>query len=140
MNITYIINNDCWECTSHACDSNGYPVIRINGKQDRIHRHYYRQHNGVIPSGFVIRHSCDNRKCINPEHLSIGTHADNVSDRVARDRSAKGENNGRNVLTIREVQLIRLDNSTPKMELARLFKVDPKTIRDIKQGKTWAGI
>lgn len=69
--------------------------------------------------------------------MIVGSHVDNVRDRVARNRSAKGTANGRSKLQIDEVELIKKDNCTPKMALARKFGVDPKTIRDIQQGKTW---
>ena len=138
MDIEYkIIENGCWECTSHATDSSGYPVAIRGGTWDRIHRHYHRKFNGKIPKGKVVRHSCDNKKCINPAHLITGTHSDNVRDRVERDRSAKGENNGRSKLKKSEVLEILTDTITPKMVLARQHGVDPKVIRDIKQGKTW---
>lgn len=139
MEIKYKKNNACWECTSHGCDSNGYPVATIKRKWDRIYRHYYKTYKGIIPPEHVVRHSCDNRKCINPDHLSIGTHADNVSDRVLRNRSAKGINNGRSKLSIEQVIEIRNNTTSKKMHLASKFGVDPKTIRNIQQGITWKG-
>ena len=132
-----VMENGCWECISHACDSDGYPVATVDGKQDRIHRHFYRMYKGNIPNGYIIRHTCDNRKCINPNHLILGTHKDNVMDRVQHKRSAIGEKNGRSKLTTEQVKQIILDKTTPKMKLARIFGVDPKVIRDIKQHKTW---
>lgn len=140
MKIQYYINDGCWDCFSHSCDTNGYPVSTIGGVWDRVYRHFYRKHKGVIPKGMVIRHTCDNRKCINPNHLIIGTHADNVRDRVERDRSAKGMKNGRSKLNIEQVKFIKTDNTTPKMRLAKKFGVDPKVIRDIKNGKTWTSV
>ena len=140
MEIKYKIKESCWECYSHYCDSNGYPVSTINGKFDRIYRHFYKKFKGDIQKGLVIRHTCDNRLCINPEHLIIGTHADNVKDRVERGRSAKGMKNGRSKLNIEQVKLIKTDNTTPKTQLAKRFGVDPKVIRDIKNGKTWSSV
>ena len=138
--ITYIVKDDCWECDSHATDLNGYPKCSVNKKREGIHRHYYRKYNGEIPEGYVVRHTCDNRLCINPKHLILGTHADNVADRVSRRRSACGENNGRAKLTYEEVKLIREDYSTSRSTLAKKFKVDPKVIRNIQQGKTWKNL
>ena len=139
MNLKFEINKktNCWECRSIALDSNGYPMLTIYGKQDRAYRHSYTFFNGKIPKDFVVRHTCDNRLCINPEHLILGSHADNVKDRVERNRSAKGINNGRSKLSEKDVLLIFNDDITPKMHLANKFNVDPKAIRDIKNGKTW---
>lgn len=137
MEITYKIKSSCWECTSHSCDSNGYPVSTINGKWDRVYRHFYRKFKGDIQKGLVIRHTCDNRLCINPNHLIIGTHADNVRDRVERKRSAVGTANGRAKLSELDVIAIFTDNVTPKMTLAKRYNVEPKVIRDIKNSKTW---
>ena len=53
---------------------------------DTIARHYYRHYNGEIPDGLVVRHTCDNTQCINPNHLLLGTHADNVRDKMERGR------------------------------------------------------
>jgi hypothetical protein len=85
----------------------------------------------------VIRHTCDNRWCINPSHLIGGSQNDNVQDRVLRHRSAIGERNGRSKLIESEVIEIFKDNKTPNSILANMFNVDPKVIRDIKQGKKW---
>ena len=135
-----VVENGCWECFSHAVDANGYPVAIVNHLWDRIYRHVFRLFKGSIPNECVIRHACDNRLCINPEHLLIGTHKDNVSDRVNRGRSAKGEDNGRSKLTESEVLAILKDTVTPKMKLAKKYNVDAKTIRDIKNGITWKSV
>ena len=74
--------------------------------------------------------------CINPEHLVKGTHNDNVQDRVSRNRSAIGINNGRSKLT--ELQVIDIYNSNDtKRALATKYNVDPKVIYDIKRKNTW---
>ena len=96
----------------------------------------YEQKNGKIKNE-VLRHTCDNRWCINPDHLIEGTHNDNVQDRVLRGRSAIGANNGRSKLTESDVLEIFNDNKTPKMHLSKKFNIDTKVIRDIKQRKTW---
>lgn len=85
----------------------------------------------------VIRHTCDNRKCINPEHLILGTHQDNVRDRVARGRSANGKNNGRSKLTERQALTIYKDKTHTRTELARRYNVDRQVIRKIQIGETW---
>lgn len=134
-----ISDSGCWLCYSHGCDSNGYPMVTIKGKCDRIYRHVFNLFNG-LSKGDVVRHICDNRLCINPQHLKKGTHQLNVQDRVTRNRSAKGINHGRTKLTEEQVISIKADNKTPKMHLAKKYGVDPKVIRDIKNGVTWKHI
>ena len=86
--------------------------------------------------GHVVRHLCDNQACCNPYHLLLGSHSDNVQDRVNRDRSAKGERNGRAKLTSSDVAIIR---SAPEKaaEMAERFNVSIHTIRGIRQGTIW---
>ena len=138
MKITYsTTSNGCWECNSHATCSEEYPVATVQGVWDRIHRHSFRHFNGEIPIVNVVRHTCDNKLCVNPNHLILGTHKDNVADRVSRNRSANGERNGRAKLTWDVIKDIRKDTESPKMHLARKHGVDPKTIRQIQQNKIW---
>ena len=137
MEIEYEVVNGCWICTSHACTNDGYPVATVNSVRDRIHRHYYRKYKGEIPKGMVVRHTCDNPGCINPDHLLLGTHADNVMDKVKRNRGATGTKNGRSKLTESDVISIYLDDDTPKETLAKEHGVDAKAIRDIKNRVTW---
>jgi hypothetical protein len=127
----------CLLVISHHRSKDGHVKIQINGKQYRLHRYLFEQKYGKIPEGFVVRHKCDNPNCVNVEHLELGTHEDNVRDRVERDRSAKGERNGRAKLTEDDVRFIRSDNEHSVCQLAKMFNVDHKTIRNIKNYKTW---
>jgi hypothetical protein len=95
---------------------------------------------GQIPEGYVIRHKCDVRRCINPEHLIAGTHAQNVRDRVERKRSAIGERNGRSKLTEQQVKEIKYIKSLNNTILAYIYGVDRRVIRDIKTGRKWRHI
>lgn len=72
----------------------GYGTLRIpgTGRKTSAHRVVYMKHNAVSPQdidGKVIRHTCDNARCINPEHLVIGTYQDNMDDKVSRGRCPK---------------------------------------------------
>lgn len=80
---------ECWEWTGPLLH-NGYGRFHINGKQVKAHRASYEEHKGPIPEGLLVCHACDNRKCINPEHLWLGTAKDN-----AVDRQLKGRGRGR---------------------------------------------
>jgi hypothetical protein len=132
----YVDENECWIVTSHVINNRGYHEIKRDGKRVLTHRYMYIEKYGEIDSSIVLRHTCDNPRCCNPEHLIAGTHADNVSDRVERDRSAKGESNGRAKLTEDDVKYIRNTDETTYY-LAQKFNVDRKAIRNIRQYKTW---
>jgi hypothetical protein len=79
----------CMEFTG-CVQSNGYARATVHRKTDYAHRHVYRMAHGPTPIGFDVCHKCDNRKCINPDHLFIGTRLENMRDAVAKSRQAKG--------------------------------------------------
>jgi len=80
-----ILNNGCMEWVG-ALYKSGYAQFWFDGKKQRGHRVIYRLKNGPFAEGLVIRHSCDNKKCINPKHLLIGTQKDNMLDARKRNR------------------------------------------------------
>ena len=76
----------CYLCTSRFIDANGYCHVGVNGKSIYLHRYIYELNFGEIPKGLVVRHKCDNRNCINSEHLEVGTYKDNTQDMIKRNR------------------------------------------------------
>lgn len=97
-------------CVLHtgAKDKAGYGYVRRLGKTILAHRWAYCVAHGILPeviSGKVVRHTCDNPSCINPNHLLIGTHQDNVNDKVSRGRQARQprEINGMTKLSVADV-------------------------------------
>lgn len=78
----------CWKW--HGAKSQGYGYLTVGGRNAglmRAHRLSYMIHNGKIPDGLMVLHSCDNPECTNPDHLRVGTHADNMDDVSKRKRN-----------------------------------------------------
>ena len=138
--LRYKVNGDCWEY-SGTIGMYGYGQFGHRGKTIRAHRASYEIYNGKIPNGFIVCHTCDNRKCINPEHLYAGTYADNYND--ARDRQRtnhpSGENHYNCKLTLRDVQKIR-NSDLSQRKLASTYGVSQTTIGHIKRDLTWKTI
>lgn len=131
-----VSQNGCHNCTSHAVNFGGYPCMMIRYKRVRIARHVYEQSHGKIPVGLLIRHTCDNPLCINPDHLIVGTEQDNSNDCVARGRTAKGEANGRSKLSEQDVIEILKSNESIS-SLARKYGVGRTAIKMILLRKNW---
>ncbi len=80
----------CWEWQG-ACHTVGYPVVPVNFGGGRYgHRAMFSAVVSPIPKGMYVLHSCDNRKCVNPEHLRLGTHLDNIKDMHSKGRQRGG--------------------------------------------------
>lgn len=86
-----VINKDtgCWEWQG-AKNNIGYGFIRDGDKMRTTHRVAYEIYRGPIPEGMCVLHKCDNRKCVNPEHLWLGTRQDNADDMINKGRHTKG--------------------------------------------------
>lgn len=83
----------CWRWLGRK-SAGGYGVLNKHTKDISAHRASWLLHRGPIPKGMCILHRCDNPECVNIEHLWIGTHADNVADKVSKGRQPKGDNHG----------------------------------------------
>ena len=143
--IDFVIDdNGCFICTSHA-RSKGYPLSWFDGKKTRLNRFVYQQMFGEIPEGLVIRHKCDVRECINPEHLETGTQRENIWDAYTRNRmqGCVGERNNNAKLTVekvKEIKIALINKSDTNYGLARKYGVSDMAIRKIKKGETWTHV
>lgn len=138
-NSTLVPESECWEWNMSK-DDLGYGQAKWDTKTQRAHRLSYQAFVDPDIDGYVVRHYvCDNPPCTNPEHLRKGSHSDNVKDRDRKHRQAVGEANGRSKLTTTKVTEIKklLKQGQKNTFIAKQFGVDPKTIRNIKNGVTW---
>lgn len=111
-------------------------------KTTTLHRLVYCQHNGTSLSlikGKVVRHMCDNPRCINPEHLELGTHKENSQDMVKRGRSGVGVKNSRAKLDPIKVRQIRelVASGKTHREVAEMFGVSRGGVTKIVGGSRW---
>jgi hypothetical protein len=134
----------CWEWTAHK-DRRGYGQFRLDDRIQKAHRVSYELFVGPIPDGLHVRHKCDNRGCVNPNHLETGTHEDNMRDMAGRGRVARlnGESNGMSKLTENDVRVIREEyasGTVTQAELAEDYGVDPSVIGKIVNNKIWTHV
>jgi hypothetical protein len=103
------------------------------------HRFSWWLHNGVIPQSAEVLHKCDNRRCVNPSHLFLGSKADNIADMVSKNRQAKGERMPQAKLTTASAILIRRLSriGIAHSKIAERFNVNLSNISQIVHRKTW---
>lgn len=117
--------------------NDGYP--QLVGSLNRVpfmvrgHRVAYALAVGAVPAGLGVLHSCDRPACVRPEHLRVGTAADNARDRVARGRSARGrklspEDRVLAALIVRSMRANGKPRARAQAEVAALFDCNPRTI------------
>lgn len=138
--LIYEVNDKgCHVCISHRPNKEGYINVKVKGLHYRLHRYIYQKiklNGEPIPDGIVVRHTCDNKICVNPEHLIPGTQYDNVEDMVNRNRQSKGEEQWYSKLT--EVQVLEIYNSKEiGVSIAKRMNIDSSTVYHIRAGRTW---
>jgi len=136
-------NRDCWEWQGKR--NYGYGLFSLRGETVRAHRMAYTLAVGPIPEGLLILHSCDNRACVNPAHLRLGTQKDNMCDRDDRNRRVvlRGEECTYSKLTSLQVLTIRsvyAAGGTSQSELGRRFGVCRATVNYIVHNKRWKSL
>lgn len=130
-------DHDEWGGTIHR---DGYGMFKNSeGKVEGAHRVAFELYNGPIPVGMFVLHSCDERSCVNPAHLFLGTHQDNMTDMIVKGRKivVRGESHGMTPLTEAQVREIRADPRSSRA-LAPLYSVSRVTISNVKSRRTWA--
>lgn len=135
-------DNGCWLWLLSTCSGTGYGQLTRDYKNLLAHRVAYELYVGPIPEGLYVLHKCDNRICVNPEHLWLGTHIDNMEDMRNKNRAAKGQRVASAVLTEDQVRFIREhykghSRTYGEKALAKRFGVGKSAIYDVVRGKQW---
>lgn len=139
-----------WSVDRHGCwiwtkckSTTGYGSLRGLGEK-RAHRISYRLHKGQIPAGAHVLHTCDVRACVNPEHLFLGSHPDNMRDMDNKGRrvTRRGEGHGCARLTEESVLAMRQDHidGMPQNAMARKYGVTQATVSRVVLRKNWRHI
>lgn len=116
----------CWIWRGH-CDFGGYGTIGYKRKIHKAHRLFYERFVGPVDKGLVLDHLCRVRNCVNPEHLEVVTHTENIR----RGKSTK--------LCEYDVRAIRSSDETTS-DLARKYGVTPQAIHSIRRYRTWEDV
>ena len=126
----------------------GYGCFRRDGKSKLAHRVAWGIANGSIPDGdgyhgTCVLHRCDNRKCVNPEHLFLGTAKDNMRDMIKKGRDARIKGESCSFSKLNEVRVKIIRSAHPLIsgvELAKVFGVTPSLICSIRKRRVWKHI
>lgn len=133
----------CWTWKAGTFNETGYGQFWMRRRPHGAHVASYKLFVGKVPKGLMVRHKCDNRICVNPDHLEIGTHSDNMKDMIRRGRAdRKGE----------KAHNVKLDNKTVKrikralrsgkrvIDIHRSMAIRIHTVSDIKHGRIWKNV
>lgn len=135
------LEDACWNWKA-GTNHDGYGLFQLGPKLLRAHRVAYALRHGAAPDSLVLRHQCDNRRCVNPSHLLPGTKKQNMEEAVERGRNAHGERHGRAKLDEAKVLNLRLRYRAgePIGILAAEFGVAGPVAYRAATGRTWAHI
>lgn len=143
-------NSGCWLWLG-AMQTSGYGKVKEPKSRRAIgaHRLSYSLHKGPIPDGMDVCHKCDTKLCVNPDHLFVGTRAENIRDCIAKGRISRGikhalliagEASGNARLTwaaVREIRSAQIEGRETQEQLAKRFGVSMPTVQAAAQRKTW---
>jgi HNH endonuclease len=135
------VSENCWLWKASTFP-NGYGQYKSDGKNWKAHRFAYTTLVGPIPEELSVLHRCDVRTCVNPAHLWVGTHQDNMDDAAAKGRKG-GEANPNSKLTetdIREIRDLCRSGLFSGPEIGKQYGVTGTMVGYIKRGNHWKGV
>lgn len=140
----------CWQWRGGVRGHMGYGAIRVGTRKIATHRYSWSLHFGDIPDGLAVLHSCDNPKCVRPDHLFLGTDMDNARDRDTKGRRTplRGAEHGRSVVTEEQATALMADYlAAPvignrkqfgtRRRLAEKYGITEANVQNIVYGRTW---
>lgn len=140
--------NECWPWTSKSVNEHGYGIVNWKGRTEKAHRIAYQLFYKIkLTKKQHLLHSCDNPRCRNPHHLSVGSQADNIHDCIKKGRHSpppirRGEANNKTKITQKDALKIRSLYASGKYtttQLAKMFGLNSSTsISNIVNRKTWS--
>jgi hypothetical protein len=133
-------DDSCWEWQASTYP-NGYGIFNEGESILGAHIFSYKIHKGLVPSGMLVCHTCDNKLCVRPKHLFLGTHQQNTDDMVrkGRQKNPRGEQVGQAKLTAEIVRKIRSSNDGPNVE-AKKWGITRGQVYRIRSRKQWKHI
>lgn len=130
----------CWEFRGAPCGPSGHRQFHDGERGTLAHRFSYAVHFGPIPDGVCVCHRCDNPACVRPDHLFLGSQAENLADMVRKGRSSSGGRHWNAKLTSGAVAEIRrlAETGMQQKDIAALFGVSGTAVHKIIHRKRWA--
>lgn len=134
-------NINCWLWTGAIYSKSSHqPAFWLGGRNIIAYRFSYEFHKGPIPERMCVCHTCDTPNCVNPDHLFLGTPAQNSADMVNKGRQIKGIRHPSNILTeaaVREIRYLCAVGQSTSREIGEIFGVHKSTVRGIKHKRIW---
>jgi hypothetical protein len=126
----------CMVLFDYAPDKDGYVKLSVKGRGVRAHRLAFSLANGVEISGKCVCHTCDIPSCVNPSHLFLGSHQDNMDDMKKKGRNPTMEKHGRSKINLDIARKIRASKDSDLM-LSKMYGIASSTVYEIKKSLIW---